>query len=284
MLNILVKATLKILPNTLAIRLLRTVVGQTKPLPVPEEVQAMLSEAQPLTFGSRKDIRAWEWGHGPLVIFVHGWGGQASQMAPLASEIARQGFRCVIFDVSGHGNAPQNRTQWDYFIRDIADVTRSLNEKVYAYIGHSAGGMTMMAARKLGRIDAEKYVCICAPSYPFPPIRAVQQKLNPRDSIMDLYKTIISGQFEIPWNDLETSTYYSDPHAKLSLVYDEKDRFVPHTEGDKIHALCPGSSLFKTKDYGHTRILNAPELKKQALEFLTADKIRQPSHSDQAVL
>ncbi|MEP3245234.1 MAG: alpha/beta fold hydrolase [Sneathiella sp.] len=284
MLNTLVKVMLKILPNPLGIRLLRTVAGQTKPLPIPEEVQAMLSKARTLTLGSCNNIRAWEWGHGPLVILVHGWGGQASQMAPLASEITRQGFRCVIFDVSGHGNAPENKTQWDYFIRDITDVTRSLNEKVYAYIGHSAGGMTMMAARKLGRIEAEKYMCICAPSYPFPPIRAVQQKLNPRKSLLDLYKTVIGGQFEIPWSELESSGYYSDPRATLSLVYDEKDRFVPHTEGDKIHALCPGSSLFKTKDYGHTRILNAPELRKQALEFLTTDEFGQPSPSKHAAV
>ncbi|MGH8764796.1 MAG: hypothetical protein ACRET8_03680, partial [Burkholderiales bacterium] len=56
--------------------------------------------------------------------------------------------------------------------------------------------------------------------------------------------------------------------ADLLLVYDEKDRFVPHAEGDKLQALCPGAQLVKTQAYGHTRILGTPELARLVGEFL----------------
>ncbi|WP_169545433.1 alpha/beta fold hydrolase [Sneathiella aquimaris] len=265
----IVKKILPILPDTLALRIIGKAAGIVKPLDVREFEQAALSQAKPIYLGQKKQIRAWEWGTGPIVVLIHGWGGQASQMAPHAMEIAKRGFRCIIFDVTGHGRSSKNYTQWDYFIRDITDLSNSLNEEIYAYIGHSAGGMTMMAAHHHGRIQAKKLICVCAPSFPFPPIEGVRRKLNPRASVMSLYKAHISKQFEIPWNQLETSEFYTNPTSKMLLIYDKKDKFVPHTEGDKIHTLHPNSSLVKTEEYGHTRILASEELNTIVGDFLS---------------
>ncbi|OUR79065.1 hypothetical protein A9Q83_05650 [Alphaproteobacteria bacterium 46_93_T64] len=266
----ILKHVLQFVPDKLAIRLIRKISGQIKPLNLTELEQTAMAQAKAIRFGNEGEIKAWEWGAGPIVIFVHGWGGQASQMAPHAMEVSKLGFRSIVFDVTGHGNAEKNYTQWGYFIRDITKLSQSLNDKIYAYIGHSAGGVTMMAAHHLGRIEAEKLICVCAPSYPFPPLKAIQRKLNPRETVMPLYQEHISDQFEISWDELEKSAFYVDPKSKLLLVYDEKDRFVPHTEGDKIYALNPDASLIKTKDYGHTRILAAEELNTIVGDYLRA--------------
>lgn len=268
MFNKLVEFLLKILPNGLAIKLIRKLAGRVTPLKVSDEINENLSTATSLSLGPNGRLRAWSFGKGPIVILIHGWGGQASQMSILASEISKQGFRSIIFDVSGHGNDPDNYTQWDYFIRDIVDVSQSLDDEVYAYIGHSAGGMTMMAAHHHGRIIGEKFICICAPSYPFPPVRGVRNRINPRESLIRLFKGGIGAQFEIPWQELKSSHFYTAPKTELKLIYDKKDKFVPHTEGDKLHQLCEGSSLTKTETHGHTRILATEELQHLVLDFL----------------
>ncbi len=266
----IIKHILKITPDALAIRLVKRVVGQTKPLDLSKREKDAMALAKITKLGMNGEINAWEWGNGPIVVFVHGWGGQASQMAVHAQEISKRGYRCIVFDVTGHGDAPKNYTQWDYFIRDVTAFSKSLDDKIYAYVGHSAGAMTMMAAHHLGRIQAEKFICICAPSYPFPPIRALVRKLDPRNSVLSWYKKRIADQFEMSWSDLEKSEYYANPASHLLLVYDKKDRFVPHTEGDKIHSLCPKSTLVKTETYGHTRILVADELNIIVGDYLTA--------------
>ncbi|MCG8490585.1 MAG: alpha/beta hydrolase [Sneathiellales bacterium] len=268
MFNKLVEISLKLLPNAISIKLIRKLAGRVKPLKVSEEIRDLISVSEPLSLGPKGHLRAWSFGKGPTVILVHGWGGQASQMATLASEISKKGFRTVIFDVTGHGDASKSYTQWDYFIRDIVDLSQSLGNEIYAYIGHSAGGMTMMAAHHLGRIEAEKLICICAPSYPFPPVRGVRSRLNPSESLIRLFKEGIAAQFEIPWQELKSSHFYTEPRAKLKLIYDKKDKFVPHSEGDKLHNLCEGSSLTKTESHGHTRILAADELQDLVLDFL----------------
>jgi len=257
---------LKILPDQLGYRLVLSLSGATQAVPLSEPERQAMASAKPLRYGGQNT--AWDWGAGPLVILVHGWGGRAAQMAPLAACLATRGYRCVAPDVAGHGDAKKPYTRWSYFLRDIEALTRSLGSEVFAFVGHSAGGLTMMAVRRKGRIASRRYVCICAPSYPFPPVDRIRQLLDPSDGVMERYKAYLGREFDVPWQALEAGDSFAAAGGDVLLIYDERDRFVPHTEGDRIHALCPGSTLIKTQGYGHQRILAAPELLEHVGDFL----------------
>lgn len=262
---------IKFLPEDTAFRLVRRMASLTKrSAHSPLERDAM-AFAQKRPFGNTNGL-AWSWGEaGPLVVLVHGWGGSAAQMAPLALSLSRLGFRCLAPDIRGHGESPLGHTRWRYFIEDVASLQQSIDEEVYAYVAHSAGALTTMAARRLSGIKASRYVCVCAPSHPFPPINVITNKLSPRARLIDRYREYLANEFESSWTRLTEGTSYLDLGPELLLIYDEADRFVPHDEGDKIHALCPGSRLVKTSRYGHTRILAAPELFREIGEFLMSD-------------
>ncbi len=60
-----------------------------------------------------------------------------------------------------------------------------------------------MAARSLKGVRAARYVCIGAPSYPFPLIVAIQKKLDPTRGVMDRYKDYVAEQFGSTWDRLE---------------------------------------------------------------------------------
>jgi pimeloyl-ACP methyl ester carboxylesterase len=258
---------LKVLPDRLSLSVIRALATTQRP-PVRPDQQQALDQATMLHYGDGGRHVAWAWGNGPLVILVHGWNGRAAQLAPLALHIAALGFRCVAIDVTGHGSSPGKRTAWSCFIDDINSLTRSLGGDVHAYIGHSAGGLTMMAARQLKGIQARRYACICAPSYPAPPIAVVKKRLNPRPGTLVLYQDYIARQFDMTWEVLKSGVSYADAGPDLLLIYDESDKFVAHTEGDRIHGLCHGSRLIKTRNHGHTKILVAPELMNALAEFL----------------
>lgn len=259
---------LKVVPESAAISITRTLAAMTQRPPVSSLEQEAMAQATKLHYGDGNKNVAWAWGAGPLVIFVHGWGGRAAQMAPLARHVAQLGFRSVAIDVTGHGDSPKRHTRWGYFLKDIAALTRSLDEDVYAYVAHSAGALSMMAARNLEGIRAQRYVCICAPSHPFPPVNVVEKKLSPKKGVVERYKQYIAEQFETTWDKLQTGSSFANVGPEMLLFYDETDRFVPHKEGDKINALCPGSRLIKTDGYSHLKILAAPELAKAVGEFL----------------
>jgi pimeloyl-ACP methyl ester carboxylesterase len=232
-----------------------------------------MAQASKLYYGERNRNVAWVWGEGPLVIFVHGWSGRAAQVSPLALHVSRLGFRSVAIDVTGHGDSPRWHTKWEYFLRDIAALSQSLHEDIYAYVGHSAGGLTMMAARNLKGLHAQRYVCICAPLYPFQAIVAIQRILDPKKGVVERYKRDVAEQFETTWEHLQSGCSYAGAGPDMLLFYDETDRQVDHREGDRIRGLCPGARLVKTRAYGHRKILAAPELAEAVGEFLRQDSI-----------
>jgi hypothetical protein len=134
----------------------------------------------------------------------------------------------------------------------------------------------MMAARALKGIHAQRYACICAPLFPFPPINVIQNKLNPKKSVLEHYKKHIAEQFETTWEELQTGCSYAGAGADTLLFYDRTDRFVDHSESDKIQALCPGAQMVKTSAYSHQRILAAPKLAQTLGTFLQKENIARP--------
>jgi len=256
----------RILSASLAYRLIRFMGGYIKRPAIRESEQNALERAQKIVYG--KGQVAWSWGCGPMVILVHGWSGRAAQMAPLASHIAGLGFRAIAIDVTGHGDSPQSFTRWQYFFDDITAISRSLNEPVHAYVGHSAGAMTLMAARRLRGINASRYVCISAPSHPYLAIEFLREKLNPEPSVLESYKKFIAADFDATWAQLENGLCYQDDGGEVLLCFDTQDRIVAYSEGEKIQGVCPRATLVKSGAYSHMQILASPELADNVGRFL----------------
>lgn len=258
-----------VLPDPVSFQIVRGLAAMTRPLTPTVTERAALAKARRFHYPGAHRNTAWEWGEsGPLVVLVHGWGGSSAQMAPLAAHLADQGFHSIALDIRGHGDSPLRHTRWEYLLDDVKGLQDVLGQSVHAYVAHSAGALTTMAGRAIKGLRAARYVCICAPSHPFPPIDVVQKKLAPQTTVMDRYRDFIAAQFQSTWETLLTGVSYAGAGHDLLLFYDESDRFVPHHEGDKIHGLCPGSRLLKTTGYSHTRVLSSPELKTAVAAFL----------------
>jgi pimeloyl-ACP methyl ester carboxylesterase len=273
MLIAIAKLMLKFVPVGVANLIVRTLAAMTRrPVVLPAE-RAAIMQSSIRRYGKNKQHIACVWGQGPLVIFVHGWGGRAAQLAPLAFEISNLGYRCVTLDVTGHGDSPKHHSSWDHFLNDITALSQSFNEEIYAYVGHSAGALAMMAARALRGVRAQRYVCICAPFFPYPPISVIQKKLQPKAAVLENYKKYIASQFEFTWAELESGCAYANAASDTLLIYDETDRFVNHGDADKIVALCPGVRLIKTNAYSHLGILASPELATALIDFLQTKRV-----------
>lgn len=256
------------LPSTPALHLMRTLASRTQRPALNDVQREALSHATRLPYGRQGRNTAWAFGEGPAVLLAHGWNGRAAQLAPLALGLSRRGYRCVALDVTGHGDSAGTRTAWRCFIDDIAELSRSLGEPLHAAIGHSAGGLALMGARRIHGLQASRYVCVCAPSHPFPPIRAIRQRLDPRPALVERYQAFIAGQFDTDWQRLAEGHAFVGMGRELLLFYDQGDRFVDHTEGDRIQAWCTGATLVKSTNLGHSRVLAAPELEAAIASFV----------------
>lgn len=262
------RCLIRILPEKPALSLLCSLAGRIRPLPVSSSQQAAMGEASRLRYGADGRQVAWSWGKGPVVMLVHGWGGRAAQMAPLAVSLARQGFRAVAPDITGHGDSPDRRSSWGHFLGDIAALSAVLGGRAHACIGHSAGGLAMMAARAQHGFGAERYIAVCAPSFPYPPIVAVKKRLDPPAGILERYKGHIAAQFGGPWAALESGAAFAGAGANLLVIHDASDRYLDGGDAGRIAALCPDAQFVELKGYGHQKILGSAALAELAIGFL----------------
>lgn len=236
--------------------------------PTAEEKQ-LLRTGEAFTFGDNGRTRyAWRFGNGPLVICIHGWGGLAAHMTPLAREIAGKGYTAVVFDVTGHGRSVSKRVSFRDFSKDLGALAKKLDCDIHALVGHSAGALCMMASRELEGITASKYVCISAPIRPYPPLKIMRKKLSTPKHIIDKYSLYLADQFGHSWQTIPEHAYHPDGRSELLIIHDTTDKFVSHEDADTIHALWPASALMKTTGNNHRSIVWDPAVKERAVNFI----------------
>ncbi len=263
----LFRAGLRWAPRNVAFAVTRTLAAHPRRAPnSPAEAAAALV-ARRSRAGAGGRLPVLTWGEGPTVVLVHGWGGRATQMAPLALHLAAAGFRAVAFDVTGHGDSLARGTGWAAFVRDIAELAAAA-APLHALVGHSAGGLTMMAARQLRGVRARRYVCINAPHHPYPPLVQIRRRIDPGADVIERYRGFLAGQFLTDWASLEAGCAWEGAGSDLLLCYDRDDRYIDPGDAGRIHARCPGSTLALTRGFGHAGVLAADEVAATAARFL----------------
>ncbi len=261
-----VRFVLLLLPFALGIRLVKQLAGVRVNYRPKEEEAQWLTRVERISYGEGKV--AWRAGQGPLVVLVHGYGGAAAQWYKMADRLVATGFSVVALDITAHGQSDGDSIMFRDFIDDIALLRDHLGEEVYAYVGHSAGGMCMMASRRIHDLQAEKFICIATPGYPYPPVRAVQEKLNPSADILEEYQDFIAGQFEGTWGELDRQIYDYRTGGNLLLVYGSRDRFLRSGDLETIGSYWPLARKLIIEDTGHSSVLRDEVCLEGVVEFL----------------
>lgn len=247
---------LRLLPDAAAFRLATFLAAVPQRRPLDGRDRAHLESAERLPWGPANRHVALAWGDGPTVVLVHGWGGGALQMAPLARHLASIGFRAIAPDLTGHGLSPGRQISFRQLTADIAQLARDLHRPWHALVGHSAGGLTMMAARAAGAVRADRYVCLNAPRAPYPPITTLRRLVRPRESVLARCRAHFDAQFDFAPEPLYAGAAFASPHGgRLLLIYDRADDQVEVADADRIARRWPGALIWKTEGLGHHRVL-----------------------------
>ena len=226
-------------------------------LPLRPDDAAFLATCPSFRFGPDRSRVGWSIGEGPLIVLAHGWAGLGVQMAPLARALADRGFRCVFHDCGGHGQSRIEPINFVTIINDFIAVLEHLGEPARAWIGHSAGGQGMMAARALHGVGAsDAYVCISTPTAPYVPINMLRDRLAATADEIEAAKALFAEHFGCPWPDMEAGAlYHPEPGRRLMLVHDRTDPIVRHADAEAIARGWGAAHVLKTDGLGHNRAL-----------------------------
>ena len=131
---------------------------------VPEKEKAIADKAEKFSFqAAGKNIQAYRWGEGPIVVFVHGWAGRGTQFRKFIERFTLKGFQVVTFDGPAHGRSEGKSTNLNEFKDTLHQLFKLLPEQPTAVVTHSFGGVATLYAIMNG-LPVTRLINIASPT------------------------------------------------------------------------------------------------------------------------
>jgi pimeloyl-ACP methyl ester carboxylesterase len=211
-----------------------------------------------------------------MIIILHGWGGNAELMLPIAMPFHRAGINVLLFDTRSHGKSDQDTfSSLPRFAEDLGDVIDWIKQhhpdrtKKIALLGHSVGaGAVLLEASK--REDIAAVISISAFAHPEWMMQRYLQRFylpsGMRKLIMRYVEWVIGHRFAT-FAPLGTVCKIDCP---ILLVHGKEDTTVPVEDARAILANCPEPhlSLLEIDDASHDSVEKIEQHGEQLIRFL----------------
>jgi dipeptidyl aminopeptidase/acylaminoacyl peptidase len=182
-------------------------------------------------------------GRGPAVVLLHGWGGNAETLLPLASPLHQAGFALLFVDARCHGRSDEDSfSSMPRFAEDLGhaiDWLKRLDDidpHAIAAVGHSVGaGAVLLSAS--WRNDIAAVVSIAAFTHPVTMMRRwFATKRIPYRPVGWLMLRYIEWVIGHRFDDIAPVSTIRRLRCPTLLVHGAKDTTVPVSEAHAIHA------------------------------------------------
>jgi pimeloyl-ACP methyl ester carboxylesterase len=214
----------------------------------------------------REELAAWEWGQGPTVMLIHGWGSRAGRFAAIAGALVEGGFRVVAYDAPAHGVSSGRFASLPEFARALGAVAQSVGP-VYGLVGHSLGGAAASLALHDG-LTASRAVLIASPAdvVVFSHAFAAHVGLPPRAHAA--MRRNLEARLRMRWDDIHIPTLAPRLSAPVLVIHDREDPDVPYRHAEEIVRAWPEARLVTTAGLGHRAIVKDPAVVRATVEFM----------------
>ncbi len=213
--------------------------------------------------GSQGRIAVWQWGSGPRVLLVHGWGGHAGRLSRFVPALTAAGFGVASFDAPAHGASDG----WFASLPDFVEAIGAVASEVapIALIGHSMGAAACALAVRDG-LDVKAAVLVAPFVDPEKYTSRFARYLRLSEAATAGMKERLQQRYRVRFRDLMLTT--SPPPVRTLVVHDRGDWRVPIRDGMAVARTWPQATLFETRGLGHHKILRSALVIREAVEFL----------------
>jgi len=183
------------------------------------------------------------------IIILHGWGGNAELMLPMALPFHQAGINVLLIDARNHGNSDADSSSsmlrfaedLDYAIHWLRQHHPGRTQRL-ALLGHSAGaGAVLLTASK--RRDVAAVISVSAFAHPKWMMKRYLQRLHLPDWVMDFimdYRQWIIGR---RFDDIAPMNTVCKIACPVLLVHGRADTTVPVEDARAIAKSCPEAHL-----------------------------------------
>ncbi len=228
---------------------------------VPADV-GLAAEEIWLTAIDGASLRAWhipQPAPAPLLVVIHGWGGNASLMLPVGPILFDAGYSLLFVDARNHGGSDHtNHMSMPRFAQDV-DVAldwalEQPTTRTVGLLGHSigAGAAILVASR---RDDLAAVVAVGAFSHPWELMRQAPQLAQLHRSLQWAILRSMERSFGLSMDDIAPRTRIRQSTCPIMLVHGGRDQVISHRDFDELSRLSPpGSESLLVPDAVHDRL------------------------------
>ncbi|HEY5801053.1 MAG TPA: alpha/beta hydrolase [Burkholderiaceae bacterium] len=226
------------------------------------------AQRRSLTCGANT-LSVYEWGSGPPVLMVHGWGSHATHMGRMILPLVNAGYRVIAFDAPAHGLSSGRTTDLFEFARAISVVAGDAGP-LHAIVAHSFGAaMALYAARDWG-VDTGKMALIS----PFEHFNwfmdafADQVGLSPdvMKRLRDMQAQRYGGRLD--WGRMSVVDMARTANLDLLVIHDQDDKEIPVAHGHAVAEARPGTRFIETSGLGHHLVVRNAAVIKHVVDFV----------------
>jgi len=210
------------------------------------------------------------------LVILHGWGGNAEQMLPMALPFHQAGMNVLLVDARNHGQS--DRDSFSSLPRFAEDLEKTIewlkrthpeySHKI-ALLGHSVGGgAVLLAASRRSDIDA--VISVSAFAHPEWMMRRFLKRVHiPAPLITFIIRYV---EWVIGYRYEEIAPINTICHIKcpVLLVHGKADQTVPVDDALTIERGCrrPSIRLLIVENAGHESVEKIRLHKKELVKFL----------------
>jgi pimeloyl-ACP methyl ester carboxylesterase len=195
--------------------------------------------------------------HAPVALLVHGWGGSAQQLQPLAESLAQHGLRPVLLEMPAHGRSPGSFSHLPQFARAIEYVAGRLLQQGHAIgllAAHSLGANAAAHAVSRG-VGAGRLVLLAPPASPRAYTRYFAQVFGLDEGTRAAMQQRIEASEAILMQQFEPPAVGPRIRVPTLVVHDRGDRVNAFADGQAYAHAIAGARLVATDGLGHRRML-----------------------------
>ncbi len=183
------------------------------------------------------------------IIMLHGWGGNAELMLPMAQPFHTAGINVLLIDARSHGNSdPDTFSSLPRFAEDLDQAIDWLRRQHparvqrLALLGHSvgAGAALLSASRKR---DISAVISVSAFAHPEWMMKRYLQRLHLPGPVMTFILYYVQWIIGHRFSEIAPISTVCKITCPILLVHGRADTTVPVEDARAIARSCPGSNI-----------------------------------------
>ena len=209
-------------------------------------------------------------GTAPAIVVLHGWGGNAALMLPLAPHLHKAGYHALFLDARNHGFSEHDRfMSMPRFAEDLDVATEWLDAHPevtsVGVIGHSVGaGAAILCASRGNGLAA--VVSVSSFSHPGEMMREQMSRIPA--PLLDLLLSYIQRLIGYRFDDFAPRRRIQSVAAPIMLVHGDSDDVVPMQSLEELSAARPDAEVLIVKGGGHSDLAPFDPYVPQIIGFL----------------